>query len=669
MHAHAPILAELVIIAGAALLVTLISNRLKIPSLVGFLLTGVLIGPYGLALVPEKSDVETFAELGVIFLLFIIGLELSTEELRRMGRLFVVGGGLQAGLTTALTTAACRFLFNMSWELALFFGFVVTLSSTAVVLKLYDERRESESPHGRSALGILLFQDVLIVPMLIVVPVLAGGEGTGLADVALTFLEGGAVIVGVLLVGRFVMPRILDVLVRTRVRELLVLGALLASLGTGLLTEKLGLSMALGAFLAGVALAESDVRHQVQSEIASFRDLFISLFFTSIGMLLSVPYALQNFAGVVAVAAAILLVKTSIIFVVVRIVGLPIRTALATGLGLSQIGEFSFVLVRAGKAEGLLSQDLGALLIASSVLTLLVTPALIALAPRIADLFSGRHKEPEEASVEEQTGHDEEEMSNHVVIIGYGRNGRDLARVLAEAGISYLIVEANALTVRKLKEQGLPVLFGDITRYDIQRAAGIERARIAVLVFPDPTAIRRTLKVMRELHPTLHLIVRTRQVEHIDELLGYGASEVVTQDLETSIELTARILERLRLPDHIVRSSVRALRSDQYQALRTATPRTGLSETLLKVLAAGTVEAYSIYPEHPARGRSILELKLRAETGSTILAVLRGSEILANPDPDLELESGDALVLVGSHAELEEAIRFLDHLKTETTED
>jgi CPA2 family monovalent cation:H+ antiporter-2 len=477
----------------------------------------------------------------------------------------------------------------------------------------------------------------------------------GIEAVGLRFLQGLVVMAAVLGLGRFVMPFVLGQIVRTRIRELFVLGSLFACLATGLLTEMAGLSMALGAFLAGVVLAASEYRHQVLSEIASFRDVFNSLFFISIGMLLSVPFAAARAGEIAALSGAILVGKAAIVFLVARVLRFPTRTAVIAALGLCQIGEFSFVLIRAGESQGLLPAELYSLLIAAAVVTMLATPALMAVAPRLAERLVRRVGGEAEAGAEEAA-----DAEGHVLIGGFGLNGRHLARVLEEGNIPYVVVDANGARVAEMQRAGKPVLYGDLTRVDILEAAGVERARIAVFALSDPAATRQAVLQARRLAPHLYIIVRGRQATEIDELVDCGADEVVAEELETSIEVVTRVLEHLRLPDNVVRNAARVLRVDQYRALRTPSQRTAISETMLEVLAAGAVQTVLLQSHHPLAGETIRDSELRGKTGATILAVLRGGKVLPNPDPDLRLEEGDTLVLVGSHAALEAALHRLE---------
>lgn len=646
---HFTVLTELVIVFGMALAVIFICHRLRLPAIVGFLLTGVLIGPYGLGLIADTQHVEGFAELAVVLILFVIGLEVSVQELMHLGRLFLGGGGLQSAITATAGTLAAK-LLGAPWPLAIFCGFVVTLSSTAIVLKLLGDRRESTAPHGRLALGILLFQDVLIVPMLLAVPLLAGGGDLPFSEVLLTLGKGLGIMAGVFLLARYLMPPLLGLLSRTGIKELLLLASLFACLGAALITHHLGLSMALGGFLAGVVLAESDLRYLIRSEISPFRDVFNSIFFTSIGMLLSISYVTANPGKIVAVTSAILVVKALIVFAVARILRLHLRTALSGALILCQIGEFSFVLLQAGQAQGLVSEDLYALLIAASVLTMLVTPLLSSAAVPLAARF-GAGAPPEE---------EDDAMSGHVVICGWGLNGRHVTGVLKEGRIPQRVVDINPVRLEAARREGVPTLFGDVSRSDILAAAGVERAAAVVLAISDPIATRQAVGAVRSLNPKVHLIARAALLEDVSELLEQGADEVVTQDLETSIEITRRVLTALRLPRYLVRTATRLLHEDNYRALLAPQMRTGLSKTLLDVIAAGTAEVFLLAPDHWALGKDIRTLDLRARTGVNILAILRGDQVLSTPDPGLELKDGDTLVLAGAHADVSAALVYLE---------
>lgn len=640
------VLEEAVVILAASVAVVLASHLLRVPSVVGLLLTGLLIGPSGLGLVGDVERVEVFAEIGVIFLLFAIGLEFSLERLKQIRRPFFAGGSLQALLTSGVVALAALAL-GLPPPQAIFLGFVVTLSSTAIVLKLYAEGRQLDAPQGKLVLGILLFQDFLIVPMIVLAPVLAGTAAASPGAVLLRFVLALAVIGLVFLVARYLMPRLLYLLVRTRIREVFVLGALLVCLAMALLTARLDFSLALGAFLAGIVIAESEYSPQVVAEVAPFRDVFTSVFFISIGMLLDLGFAAAHLPAIVGLAAGVVAVKAALTGGAVALLGFPSRIALVVGASLAQIGEFSFVLLEVGRRHGLLDTASYQTLLAASVLTMLVTPLLVGLGPRL----TGLRRTPGEEALGAA-------LAGHVVVVGFGVAGRNVARVLAAAGIGYTVVELDGKLVRRARAAGEPVLFGDATRREILEHAGVERARIVVFVISDLVAVRRSVRLARQLNPGVHIIVRTRMVAEIEDLVRQGADEVIAEEFETSIEIFTRVLQHYHVPGNVIRAETRALRGASYRMLRT--PESTPPAELLAFLAAGTTEIYRLDAASPAVGRTLAELDLRRRAGAMVIAVVRGEQSHTNPSPELRLEAGDSLVLVGSHVEIDRAFAVLE---------
>ena len=649
----AHVLAQAVTLLGASVLVLLASHRLRLPPVIGLLLTGMLIGPYGLGLLGEVEAVEISAEIGVIFLLFAIGLEFSLERLREIRRPFFVGGPVQAVATTAVT-ALLAMAFGAQPARAIFFGFLVTLSSTAVVLKLYAERQELDAPQGKLVLGVLLFQDFLIVPMIVLAPVLAGRVEASAGAIGLRF-GGGVLAVGtVFLVARYLMPRLLYRLVRTRIRELFVLGALAVCLGAAWLTETLGFSLALGAFLAGIVVAESEYSHQVVAEVAPFRDVFTSVFFISIGMLLDLRFAVTHLPLILGVTGAVLLIKTLTGAAAARVLGMPARIVAVAALALAQMGEFSFVLLNVGREQGLVDPSEYQTAIAMAVLTLVLTPLAVSVAPRVGErlpAWLGALPKPAAAR---------RELERHVIVVGFGLNGRTLARVLREAGIHYVVVELNPDAVEEGMAAGEPMIFGDSTRQEILEHAGIAKAQVVVLAISDIVAMRSSIVLARRLAPDVHILVRTRTVAQIEELRRCGADEVVAEEFETAIEIFTRVLEEYHVPRNVIRAQTRILRGEGYWMLRSERMSGEVSEALLQALAIGTTDTYQLEPGSAAAGRTLRELDLRAVSGATVIAVVRNGQALPNPDPELRLETGDTLVLVGSHAEMESAFGLLD---------
>ncbi len=641
-----------VVLLGSAVAVLLLCWRLRIPPVIGFLLTGILVGPSGLGFIADRAQVELAAEIGVIFLLFIIGIEFSLERLRQIRRAFFLGGTLQSLLTIA-AMAAVAALSGYSAGRSLFFGFVVALSSTAIVLKLYADRKEMETPQGKLLTGILLYQDFLIVPMIVLTPVLAGAVRASALAVAGRFALSLALVALVFGTARYLMPRVLYRIVRTHVRELFVLGGLFICLGMALITRRFGFSLALGAFVAGIILSESEYSPQLLADIIPFRDVFASLFFISIGMILDLGFAIGHAPTLIGAAAGMVAVKAGAAALVVRLLSFPPRIVAAVSLGLAQIGEFSFVLLKVGQEHGLIDRDLYQLFIASAILTMVVTPGLVKAADRLGSL---RIFGP--AAAAPGTGLCEGRPT--VVIVGFGTNGRNLARVLKAAHIGYLVVELNGDTVRRALRDGEPILFGDVTRREILEQAGVGCANIVVFAISDIHAVRRAIVIARGLNPSLHIIVRTRMVADIEALTVLGADEVVAEEFETSIEIFTRVLEHLRVPRNIIRAETKVLRGETYEMFRSPAAGREVSRQVLDALAQGTEDIFRVEAGMLCAGRTIRELDLRHRSGASIIALVRGGEPVTNPSPDERLEAGDSLVLVGSHAELESAFEFLE---------
>lgn len=646
-------LQQAVVVLGAAVAVVLICHKLRLPSLVGLLVTGVVLGPSATGVVRDAETIELLAEVGVVLLLFVIGLELSLARLKEVRRPFLLGGSVQAALTLLLV-AGGAWALGAAPRPALFLGCVAVLSSTAIVLKLLDERRETRTPHGRTMLAVLLFQDLLIVPMIVLTPVLAGRVAASPGALAVRFGGALAAVAAVAVAARFLMPRVLEAIVATRIRELFVLGALGVCLGMAWLTHSLGFSVALGAFIAGILVSETEYGHQAFADLAPFRDVFASLFFISIGMLVDVGFAAARWPAVLALAAAIVGVKALACGGAAAVLGFPARTVTAVGLGLAQVGEFSFVLMEVGRGNGLLAGDRYQLLLAAAVVTMLATPGLVAAAPALAEAFSrlrGAAIVPDQPAAEGP--------SEHVVVVGFGVGGRLLARVLKETGIRYLVVELNGETVRRGLGSGEPMIYGDAARPEILLHAGVERAAAVVFAITDPAAVRRAVPLARRLNPALEIVVRSRLVEEIAELRRLGADQVVAEEFETAIEIFTRVLQRFHVPRNVIRAQTRVLRGEGYRMLRAPSLREGMSEAVLAALEAGVTDVFKVAADSAAAGRTLREMDLRRRCGASVIAVVRSEATYPNPSPEQRIEPGDDLVLVGSHAEVDKAWELL----------
>jgi len=651
------VLQEIVIVLAASVLIIFISHRLKLPAVVGFLLTGVLIGPGGLQLVKNTHTVDILAEIGVVMLLFTIGLEFEPSRLKRVQRDFWAGGGIQVSLTTA-ATAAVLLIFRVPLREAVFYGFLVALSSTAVVLKILADRGETDSPQGRISLGVLIFQDLAIVPMIALVPVLANAGSVSIGAIALRFGLSAAAIGAAFLLARTLMPKVLHLVVRTRIREVFLIAILFICLGMALLTSSLGLSLALGAFLAGVVLAESEYSHQVVSDILPFKDVFNSLFFISVGMLLDSGSAWKFRLVVLGLVVSILFLKAIIVIITVGILGYGSRIALVTGLALAQIGEFSFVLAGVGRANGLLPGNIFQEFIASSILTILATPFLIQVSPRVAEksvrFLRWKRRIPR------ADGKIARDHSGHVIIAGFGLNGKNLAHVLKEVGIPYVILELNPVTVREAAAEGEPIIFGDVSSRVILEEAGVRRAKSIVFAISDPLMTRRGVKAAKQLNPDIFVIVRTRYASETDDLLKLGADDVIPEEFETSIEIFTRVLDKYHMPRNVVDAQVKVLRGECYGMLRgTCSAIRPIAERISDLLAAGTAETYFVGRNGWPVGKTLGVLDLRGRTGATVIAVVRGEESFTSPGAEFEIKEQDTLILVASHRDIDRAFHYL----------
>lgn len=546
---HNVLLADLLVLFGFALVVATVLQRARQSTIVAYLLTGMLVGPSGLHLVANQEAITLMAEIGVVLLLFSIGVEFSLKRLLRM-RQVVLGAGSRQVVLTLLVSLTVALLLGYPWRQGFLWGFLVAASSTAIVLKLLFDRRELESPHGRAILGVLLFQDLCVVPMIAVLPALTAAQ----ANVALSILyalgRSLGVLAIILIAARYLFPMLWRRIVFLRNREIFLIATIFFSLGTAYLCSLLGLSLAIGAFLAGLVLSESDYAHQIFSEIIPFRDSFNSLFFMSVGMLLNLEALRAEWMLVGLLATGIFALKVLAGMGSVLVLGFPLRMSLLVGMGLAQVGEFSFILLRQGAELGLVSERDYQLFLAAAVVTMILTPLVIQLAPRlvaqVADMPALRRffPEPGELELEQEAP----ALTGHTILCGYGLSGRLSTRALREARIPYLILDINPETVRRAAGAGEPVFFGDCSKQEILEKAGAERARAIVYAISDPHILERAVAVARATNPALTIIARTLRLEDAPALRDAGASQVVAQELEAAERVILELLELYGMP-------------------------------------------------------------------------------------------------------------------------
>ncbi|MGE5806218.1 MAG: cation:proton antiporter [Ignavibacteria bacterium] len=647
------IIRDIVIILLISIPIIYLFKKIKIPSIVGFLIAGIIIGPHGFMLISKTEHIEVMAEVGVILLLFTIGLEVSFKRLMKMKRLLLIAGAPQVVLTI-IFSGLIFYLFEVNIKRSIFLGMLVSLSSTAIVLKLLSEKDQLESPHGRISLGILIFQDLAVVPMFLLLPVLSASESSSVLDIVRQLVFAFAAIGLIIIASKNLIPNILFQLAKLQMREVFTVGTILFLLGTAYLTHLLGLSFALGAFIAGLILSESDLSHQVTADILPLKDVFNSIFFVSIGLLLDLNFVIQYPTELTAVAAGIILLKSLIIIIIVKFIKYPLRVAFLTGLILSQIGEFSFVLIQAGKGYSLIEPDVYNSFLAASIFTMIVAPFLFEITPLIAHKF-GRF-EP----VGESNKKIKKELTDHVIIVGFGLNGKNLARVLKETGISYLVVEMNPEIVKTEKAKGENVIYGDITREEILLAANLIKANIIVFAISDPSSTKIALKLSKRLNPSVYTVVRTKYINEIDDLTVLGADSVIPEEFETSLQIFSKVLERYHIPLNVIMRQIAMLRGEAYSLMRTETPDINSFVHLNEILAAGLTETYYVNEDNIHIEKTLRELDLRAKTDTTVIAIVRGDKTISNPTSKEQILAKDTLVITGTHKSVDASFEYLN---------
>jgi CPA2 family monovalent cation:H+ antiporter-2 len=660
-----PLLTDIVIIFGLAVAVLLLFHFIRLPAVVGLLITGILTGPYGFGLVGVIHEVEVLAEIGVILLLFTIGIEFSFKKLIEIRKQVVVGGTLQVGLTILAVFFIARQI-ELSPPEAIFYGFLISLSSTAIVLRLIQERAEVDTPHGRTGLGILLFQDVIIVPMILITPMLAGSRpGEINSDIFIFAAKGIAIIILVLVAAKWMMPWLLHQVARTRSKELFLLSVVAICLAIAWLTSNAGLSLALGAFIAGLIISESEYSHQALGNILPFRNVFTSFFFVSIGMLLDTGFLLNNIDIILIASVGVLILKALIANSVAVLLGFPLRSGILAGLSICQVGEFSFILSRTGLKYGLLA-DHYQLFLAVAVLTMAATPFIISLAPRFADLIlqipvpvklkTGLWPGPEIKS--------HKKMKQHLVIIGFGLNGRNVARAAKMTGIPYMVIEMSPDTVKKERERGEPIFYGDAIHEEVLHHVGIENATVVVIAINDPAATRGITENVRRLTSKAHVIVRTRYLTEMQALYELGANEVIPEEFETSVEIFSRVLAKYLIPRDEIDKLVIQLRSDGYEMFRNLYQKSTLLSSLDLHLPDVEVSSMRVEEGSPMVGKSLVDLELRKKHGVTVLAVRRDSQTFHNPEVDAPFFVDDILYVMGTPEKLAESVRLFSRRTT-----
>ncbi|MBD2327782.1 cation:proton antiporter [Alkalinema sp. FACHB-956] len=650
------LIVDLVTVLAAAAAGGLLAALLRQPVLLGYLLAGIIVGPTGLGLIKELVQVETLAQFGAAFLLFALGVEFSFSELQKVKWISLGGGGLQIALTILVTTGASLL---MGWVTSppqgVFLGAILSLSSTAVVLKSLMERNETGTAHGQVMLGILVVQDLALGLMLAVLPALdKPAEEIGLA-IGWALVQTGLFALGAVAAGIWVIPRLLRLLAKTESRELFLLGVVALCLGIALLTEQLGLSIEMGAFVAGLMISEVEYADQTLTYVEPIRDIFASLFFASIGMLIDPVFLWNNLELILGLVALVLVGKFLIVTPLVKGFGYDLKTALISGLGLAQIGEFSFVLASEGQALGLVSRRVYLLILGTTAVTLVVTPFILRAVPQLlawaeAVPWLAKYLLKADGLMDSS---DELPQKSHVVICGYGWTGRNLVKLLQQQNCPVVVVEQSESRIQQLRDGGIPYIYGNAASLHVLEKAGVAEARSMAIALPDPMSTRLALKRTLEIAPDLDVVVRANQPKDIEMLYQLGAREVVQPEFEASLEISAHLWMGMGLTESLVQSRIQTIRNARYLEFRPALSSDEVSRELKAATSDLNNKWYSMPDDSPLLGMTLQETDVWRLTGVTLMAIRRAGGLEVDyPTGEVTLEQGDRVLLVGDVAEM-----------------
>ena len=656
-----PFMTEIIVILGLSILVIFLFQKFNMPAVLGFLATGILFGPHAFGLVDQGTEIETMSEIGVILLLFIIGLEFSFKHLLSMRKIVLIGGGLQV-LLTILFVGALSLLMGFELNTSVFIGFLFALSSTAIVLKILQDKGLMRTTQGRIALGILIFQDVIVVPMMLLTPILAGIDTNVFAALFILALKVILVIGLVYVSARHLVPRLLHEIARTHSRELFLITIIVICFSVAYITSLMGLSLALGAFMAGLCISESEYSHQATGLIIPFREIFTSFFFVSIGMLLDIGFLLDHITLILLMTIAVILIKFLVLISATTALRYPLKTGILVGLSLFQVGEFAFILSRVGIEHGLLSEETNQYFLSVSILTMAITPFLIDYGDKLAQKllktpfrkldFMQSVRKTRVSPLEE----DLEDINSHLIIIGYGTNGKNAARTAAKAGIPYLILEYDADVVQGAKNRGEPIFFGDARSPHILEYAQIHRARVVIVAVTEYDDALKIVSTIRKLNHGVHIIVRARSIEKSENLLKEGASEAISEEFESSVEVFARMLHQFLVSNAEIDAYIEAIRNETYSAIHS-----NFHIYQRPTLNIGDLAAESIHVREnsPVNGKHLYELEMTESFQVRLVAIIRKGKTIHRINADTRIEAGDELILAGGHEHLKAFLKFL----------
>lgn len=637
---------DLAIILVAALLGGVIARRLGLPLLLGYILAGVIVGPHtGGPTVAKIEDIELLADIGVALLLFALGLDFPIQKLKPVRRIALLGTPVQILITIALGYGVGR-LLGWDWEEAVWLGALISLSSTMVVLKTLMEQGVLNTLAGRVMIGMLVVQDLAIVPMMILLPALKD-VGQGLSLLGFAALRAGIFVAGMVLFGTRVFPWLMARIAGWNSRELFLISVVAVGLGVGYATYLFGLPFAFGAFLAGMVLSESDYSYQALDDIAPLRDVFGMLFFVSVGMLIDPAFLLERAGAIAAVVLLVLVGKGFVLGGVTRAFGYGNIAPLAVGLGLFQVGEFSFVLARVGIDAHALSPDVYSIILTTAVVTMALTPFTTRLAPSLYRWWRERFPAARLDTIDlPALG-----LRNHVVIAGYGRVGRFVAQVLHRIERPFVVVDLDQAAVDSARAAGFPVVYGDAAAEAVLEAAGIRDALLVILTVPDAVGMRLAVDHIRRINPDAHIVARAVSVEQVSELDRLGVYEAVQPELEAGLELVRQALAHLGIGAGDIQRFSDRVRRELYAPITREAADDQLMAQLRQTALMFETEWVNLSGDSPLAGRSIGDLRVRDATGASVVAIVRGDDVLTNPGPDVVFTPGDTVGVIGTPAQ------------------
>lgn len=657
MHGE-PLLFDVAVILVAAFPLLFLGRRFRVPVVLSYIVAGVVIGPHSFGLIRDAARVETIAELGVALILFFIGLHVPLARIRALGRTAFLSGPVQMTLT-AIAVAGIAFAIGVTFRLGLFYGILAALGSTAVVLPVLTARDEMGAPFARRFLGVSLFQDLAVIPLMLLVPLFGGSDAPPMRVILIRVAIATVGVILLILVARVIVPRLFRSIARLG-REAFTAAAVILIVVTIAIAERIGISAALGAFAAGLVVGDTEFIHEIEGVLRPFRDFLSALFFTSIGMLLDPQFVIANPLLITTAVLVVIAVKVAAAYPAFRWSPAMKRTSLRAAFAIAPIGEFSFLLAQAGKKTGLLQVSAEQTFVAVAVVTLAATPLLVTLGSWLAERI---HESVPDA---DSVGGDAP-LERHIIIVGYGLNGQNVARVLVSTGIRHVVLEEDADRIREARAAESRAILADAGDPHALRLAAIDKAVAVIIAISDPDGTRRIVRFCRSLNANIHIIVRTRYIAEVERLRQLGADEVIPEEFETSLEIVTRTLRVLCIPQNIVANQLRLLRDEGYRMLRDPAVRAGAANGLTSdgarlsaLFAGGTSQTYYVMPGTWSEGRTIPGLNLD-EDEVAVAALLRDGRALSPLPLEEPLQSGDTMLLVGPHENLTRAVARLDH--------